>query len=105
MGLSDLTSPPGTLYDRVMTYRPACEAAQARQSKTFDGLAFDEIFRRADPDRGLKCWACNGRHATIRLVQECHADLYDYEQEREAEAYAEGAYSRYLERRSYGYDD
>jgi hypothetical protein len=71
-----------------MTYRPACEAAQGRRAP-----------------RSIKCWACNGSHDTIRLVQECHADLYDFDRERDAEAYAEGAYSRYLERRSYGYND
>ena len=78
-----------------MTYRPACEAAVARRHP--------DITVRAS--RGVSCWACSGRHDTVRLVAECHADLYDAEREREAEAYAEGAYSRYLERRSYGYDN
>jgi hypothetical protein len=86
-----------------MTYRPACEAAKAARD-TYN-LTAHPAWRLEDPDRGIRCWACNGSHDTVRLVQECHADLYDAEREREAEAYAEGAYSRYLERRSYGYDD
>jgi hypothetical protein len=89
-----------------MTYRPACEAAKAAAAaRTQYNLTAHPAWRLEDPDRGIKCGACNDHHATIRLVQECYADLFDYERERDAEAYAEGAYSRYLERHSYGYND
>jgi DNA-binding GntR family transcriptional regulator len=65
-----------------MSNRPACEAA---------------IARHARPSLGIRCWACNSHHATLREVAECHADLYDYERERDAEAYAEAAWSDYRE--------